>query len=107
VRIEVKPDADGSPVYTYRAGGRSKPFDPDARAWFAQRLPQALRELAVNVAPRIQRVYACEGADGVLEEVAHLRSDGAKRKNLSAYFASAGLTQEETIRGLTLAGASI
>lgn len=107
VRIEVEPDPGGSPVCTCRARGRSRPFDDTAAAWLAQRLPAALRELAVNVEPRIRRIYDSEGAGGVITEVGRLRSDRAKRKNLSAYFALDGLTPEETIQGLACAGANV
>jgi hypothetical protein len=107
VRIEVEPDIGGSPVFTYRVAGRSRPFDQAAAVWFADRLPEALRELAVNVEPRIRRIYDSEGEEGVLAEVERLRSDMAKRKNLDAYFALTGLTQDEAARGLVSAGASV
>ena len=77
--VSVTPVGDGSLSYTALINGRTAPFDGGMQAWLEQLLPTILREMAVNVPERVARFRAQGGVPAVLQEIARIRSSGAKR----------------------------
>ncbi|HEV2762624.1 MAG TPA: hypothetical protein VGV38_06485 [Pyrinomonadaceae bacterium] len=78
-RLEVVPGADAQPQRTFYVGGRPSAFDREGRAWLAEILPDVIRNTAIGARARVQRIYRQKGADGVLDEISLIKSDGAKR----------------------------
>jgi len=77
--VSVTPVGDGSLNYTAMANGRTVPFDETMVAWLSRLLPEVLREAAINVPERVARIRAQGGVPAVLQEIARIRSTGAKR----------------------------
>jgi beta-lactamase regulating signal transducer with metallopeptidase domain len=77
--VSVTPVGDGSLSYTAMANGRTVPFDETMVAWLSRLLPEVLREAAINVPERVARIRAQGGVPAVLQEIARIRSTGAKR----------------------------
>ena len=78
-RLEVSPGADGQPQRSFFVRGQAHVFDQEGRAWLAQILPDVIRNTAIGARARVQRIYRQRGADGVLDEISLVKSDGAKR----------------------------
>jgi beta-lactamase regulating signal transducer with metallopeptidase domain len=77
--VSVTPAGDGSLSYSAMANGRTVPFDETMEAWLSRLLPEVLREAAINVPERVARIRAQGGVPAVLQEIARIRSTGAKR----------------------------
>jgi len=77
--VSVTAVGDGSLSYTAMANGRTVPFDETMVAWLSRLLPEVLREAAINVPERVARIRAQGGVPAVLQEIARIRSTGAKR----------------------------
>ncbi|HMG96124.1 MAG TPA: M56 family metallopeptidase, partial [Gemmatimonadaceae bacterium] len=77
--VSVTPVGDGSLSYTAMTNGRTVPFDETMVAWLSRLLPEVLREAAINVPERVARIRAQGGVPAVLQEIARIRSTGAKR----------------------------
>lgn len=66
---------DGSLHYEYKEDGRSKPFDPEGKAWLADILPDLLRTTTIGAASRVDRIYSQGGVQAVISELPNLKSD--------------------------------
>lgn len=88
--ITIKNDGSGL-EHDYKEGGRSKPFDPDGKAWLAEMLPELMNTTTFGAENRVDRMYANGGAKSVLAKVDQLKGDFIKstylgllmKKNLS------------------------
>jgi hypothetical protein len=78
-RLEVSPGADAEPQRTFYVRGQAHVFDQEARAWLAEVLPDVIRNTAIGARARVQRIFRQRGANGVLDEISLIKSDGAKR----------------------------
>jgi hypothetical protein len=78
-RLEVSPGADAQPQRMFFVRGQAHAFDQEGRAWLAQILPDVIRNTAIGAPARVRRIYRQRGADGVLNEISLIKSDGAKR----------------------------
>lgn len=87
----VADGTSGGIDYTFYVDGEERPFDADARAWFADILPMVMRETAINAPERVEYILANDGHDGVIDEIAKIRSDFARRHYVEAYVATGDL----------------
>ncbi|HEX8843892.1 MAG TPA: hypothetical protein VF791_04575 [Pyrinomonadaceae bacterium] len=78
-RFEVSAGANSQPQRNFYVRGQAHAFDQEARAWLAEVLPDVIRNTAIGARARVQRILRQKGADGVLDEISLIRSDGAKR----------------------------
>ena len=75
--ITIKNDGSGL-EHDYKEGGRSKPFDPDGKAWLAEMLPELMNTTTFGAENRVDRMYANGGAKAVLAKVDQLKGDYIK-----------------------------
>lgn len=81
----------------YLVNGSSHPIDNEAKAWLAEVLPQVIRDSAVGVDARVKRILKQHGAAGVLDEIAKISNDHAKRVYFNELFAN-GPLQPDVLR---------
>lgn len=96
---------DGAVVRDYRMGGSRAAFDDAARAWLAETLPAVFRLTAMDAEGRAGRILARGGAAALLDEIAKIEHDHARRRYLEAFFAQAQPTAEQATRAMQLAQA--
>ena len=80
-KIEIEPDASGQPKYSYFVEGDERPYDAEARAWFAQAMKDRV-EHGFDARERVARLYKARGATGVLDAARSLKTSYAR----SLYF---------------------
>ena len=102
--LSAVPVGDGSLSYTATLNGRTVPFDGAMQAWFAQFLPQVLREAGINVPERVARLRAQGGVPAVLKEISQIRSSGAKRAHYEALLKGPPLSPEDAEKVTIQAG---
>ena len=78
--LRVEADGAGELEYRYREAGKTVPFDADAQAWLAERLPQVIRESGIGAEHRVERILAQAGVAGVLDESDLIESSGARTR---------------------------
>lgn len=89
-RLVAEGAGDGI-AYTFYVDGKERPFDAEARSWFANILPMVMRETAINAPERVEYILENDGHDGVLDEISRIRSDFARRRYVEAYVATGAL----------------
>lgn len=77
-RVRVEPGPGGKLVTTYWVGGTERAMDEEAKAWFATQLMEGVRESGVGAETRVPQIMKERGAEGVLGEISHIRSNGGK-----------------------------
>jgi beta-lactamase regulating signal transducer with metallopeptidase domain len=76
-RIVIKSDRDaesGQATYTYYEDGDEQPYNVAAQAWFAQTIPEVMRSTGFDAETRVERIQKALGDDGVLDEIALIKS---------------------------------
>lgn len=101
IRIEAKPGDDGRPVYEYKVGRRTMPFDEEGAAELAQTLPRIMLELGVNADRRVKEAHEMRGLEGVLELIDRVGSDHARSIYYGEYFTMGDLGDAEIDEALT------
>jgi len=91
-RYEVTADGSGNLTRKYLVNGSSRPIDAEGHAWLAATLPSLIREMAIGVGPRVRRFLNRLGPEGVLREIALIRSDGSKSAYIRELVSVAKLT---------------
>lgn len=71
--------------YMYYVNGDERPYDDEVRAWFAGIVPMVLRETAINAPERVDYLLDNGGHEAVLDEIALIRSDFARRHFIEAF----------------------
>ena len=102
--LSAVPVGDGSLSYTATLDGRTVPFDAAMQAWFAQFLPQVLREASINVPERVARLRAQGGVPAVLKEISQIKSSSAKRAHYEALLKGPPLSPEDAEKVTIQAG---
>jgi BlaR1 peptidase M56 len=80
LRIE---NSGGRIVRSYEVDGAARPYDADARAWFAARIPQMYRLTGLQAEARTQRLLAAGGVPRVLKEIAAITGDFARAEYIA------------------------
>ncbi len=81
VRRQVEIESRGGTLSrTWRVDGRERPYDAEAKAWFAAFLIELDRRTAIGVDVRLPLLVRQGGVDGVLKETALMSSDYARHK---------------------------
>jgi len=83
-RLEITREADGQLKRVYALGGEARPYDAAARAWLAKLLSETVAGSGYDAPGRVVKVLAKRGVDGVLTEIARLKTDYARRVYASA-----------------------
>jgi beta-lactamase regulating signal transducer with metallopeptidase domain len=91
----------------YSVNGQPRPIDEQAKAWIADVLPQIIRDSAVGADARVKRILKQHGPNGVLDEIAKISSDHAKRIYFAELFANGPLPQDVSGRAARHMGREI
>jgi hypothetical protein len=105
--VQIRRGSDGRPVYAARANGREAAFDAAMQRWLAGVMPEILREGSINVPARVARLRARGGTPAVLDEIARIRSSGAKRAHYGELIRTPSLTQREASAAVRHAGQEV
>lgn len=81
----------------YSVNGRQRPLDEEGKAWLAEVLPQVIRDSAIGADARVRRILKQHGPGGVLDEIAKISSDHAKRIYFE-YFLDSGSLPADVLR---------
>lgn len=96
-RIDFRPGNGGMRV-RYSVDGDERPLDGAGRAWAQELIAQAVRESGLGAEQRVARIRARGGVNGVLGEIARLRSDTGRRAYYRALLGSGSLSNAEFAR---------
>jgi beta-lactamase regulating signal transducer with metallopeptidase domain len=105
-RIEIRSDDGGRMTRKFTVDGVERPWDDEGRRWLATVLVALERRTALTADTRVPALYKQGGVDAVLQEIALLSGDHARRRYFEALFsATPSLSESETRRALEIAGA--
>ncbi|MGS2719795.1 hypothetical protein [Paraglaciecola aestuariivivens] len=93
---------DDRTLYDYQIDGRSAPYDAVAQQWFATQIPKILRETGIDAKGRINRIFARYGAQGLFEEVSHIRSDHVRGIYLQTAINTLPLQESDLAQSISL-----
>jgi len=102
-RLEVRPDAAGRPQYKLTRGSRER-SEEDAREFLALVMEDVVHSTTIGAHARARRILDSEGLDGLLEEVARLNSNSARRIYIEIATSAEGLGEEGAARIVRTAG---
>jgi hypothetical protein len=102
-RLEIEAGPGGGLSVSYFVNGQSRPYDADAKAWFAKVLDEAVTESGLNAGPRAQKILKERGAGGLLDEISRLKSDHVKNLYFQELFKSGGLDARSSTRAIEIA----
>ena len=94
-RLEVRPDQSGQLVRKYFVNGESRPLDDNGRKWVAALLLTAVRQGAIDADGRVKTILRQRGVKGVLEEIALIKGDHAKRIYFQALLKNESLKRSD------------
>jgi beta-lactamase regulating signal transducer with metallopeptidase domain len=76
--VEIR-SSGGVITRKFYVAGLERPYDDEARRWLAERLPVLVRRSGLGAEQRVKSIFARSGVSGVLEEIALLGGDYARR----------------------------
>jgi len=106
-RVEIRPGRDGALESRFWVDGHEQPFEPEGREWLEKSLLRLVRSTGFAADARVARILKASGPAGVLDEIAQLEGDYARRIYFEKLFDQATLDSAMLARGLALAGRTI
>ena len=106
-RVRLRGERDGTITRTWWVDDDEKPWDADAAKWLAETLPEILSETGMGAEKRVRQLLDTSGVDGVLTQIAGMRSDHAQRLYFSELQAQADLTDNQLGKVFETAATSI
>ncbi|MBV1911913.1 MAG: M56 family metallopeptidase [Kangiellaceae bacterium] len=101
-RILIERDGNDDVEYTYYLDGDKRPFDSEAKEWFASALPTIFRQTGLNAKERVARIKKNGGDQAVLEEVTFIKSDFVQGVYMKELFAISQLSEDDFSEAMTL-----
>ncbi|MCI0390038.1 MAG: hypothetical protein MOB07_14910 [Acidobacteria bacterium] len=105
-RLEIEAGASGLIVF-YFVDGQSRPYDAEAKAWFARILSEAVTESGLNAGPRAQKILRERGTGSLLDEISRLKNDHVKSLYFQELFKSGSLETRDATRVIGMAAREI
>jgi len=102
-RLGIEAAPGGGLNVSYFLNGQSRPYDADAKAWFARVLDRAVTESGFNAGPRARKILKERGAGGLLDEISRLKSDHVKHLYFQQLFKSGSLDARSSTRAIGIA----
>jgi len=99
-RLEIEAGPGGGLSVSYSVDGQSRPYDAEAKAWFARVLDEAVTESGLNAGPRAQKILKERGAGGLLDEISRFKSDHVKGLYFQELFRSGTVDARIATRAL-------
>jgi hypothetical protein len=94
-RLEITPEADGQLKRVYTVRGEVRPFEGEARQWFARLLSESVAGSGFDAEARVLKLLKRGGASAVLAEMMRLKSDYARRVYSSVLVEQGNLNGEQ------------
>ncbi len=104
LRMEFSGDGKNDITRNYTVDGKARPIDAETQRWLAGLIPQFLRENAIGVATRVEKIQQKGGIDAVLAEIDKIQSDFARRKYISVLSSGTTLAEAQVNRLLAAVG---
>jgi hypothetical protein len=104
LRMEFSSDGTNGITRRYTVDGKERAADAETQRWLAGVIPPFLRENAIGVATRIEKIRQKGGVDAVLAEIDKIQADFARRKYISTLAAAGQLSEPQVTRLLAAAG---
>jgi hypothetical protein len=79
IRLAVTRGANGELLRDYTVNGARRDYDARAQTWLRDVLLLAARQGGLDARERVRRILARHGTRGVVEEIAHIEGDYARR----------------------------
>ncbi|HSD31164.1 MAG TPA: M56 family metallopeptidase [Gemmatimonadales bacterium] len=105
-RVEMRPGTEGV-SHRWFVGDAERPYDAAARAWLAETLTQLLRRTGYAADARSRWILQTRGQDALIQEIALVSGDYAKRVYYQALIADGPLDGATVARVVTQAGSEI
>src|SRR5262245_29869654 len=102
-RIMLEAAPGGGLSVSYFLNSQNRPYDADAKAWFARILDKAVTESGFNAGPRARKILKERGAGGLLDEISRLKSDHVKHLYFQELFKSGSLDARSSTRAIGIA----
>ncbi|HVG29680.1 MAG TPA: hypothetical protein VM864_08285 [Pyrinomonadaceae bacterium] len=103
-RLVVTRDASGGVLRDYTFNGARRDYDAAAREWLRQTLLVAARQGGLDARNRVRRILARGGTRALVDEIAHIQGDYARRIYFDEFLKVDNLRDED--RRSALANAS-
>src|SRR5262245_1827912 len=101
-RLEIESGPGGGLSVSYLVNGQNRPYDAEAKAWFARVLDEAVTESGLNARPRAQKILKERGTGGLLDEISRFKSDHVKNLYFQELLRSGSLDARAAIRAIGL-----
>jgi beta-lactamase regulating signal transducer with metallopeptidase domain len=95
ITIEAEPGEAGVPVYTYKVGRKTEPFDNEAAALLAGLIQSSLLHLGINADVRVRKTYDEGGTSGVVSLIDQLDGEYFKGIYYAEYFTLEDLSDDD------------
>ncbi|HKQ78100.1 MAG TPA: hypothetical protein VJ810_30660 [Blastocatellia bacterium] len=102
-RLEIEAGPGGGLSVSYIVNGQNRPYDAEAKAWFAKVLDEAVTESGLNARPRAQKILKERGTGGLLDEISRFKSDHVKNLYFQELLKSGSLDARAAIRAIGIA----
>ena len=106
-RLTVRRGSGGTLERTYKEDGEVRPYDADAKRWFAETLTYLFRRTGYMAEERARWILDHHGIQGLIDELGELSGDYTRRIYYQAAVASGKLDAAGYERLVTLAGQTI
>jgi len=106
-RLTVRRGSGGTLERTYKEDGDVRPYDADAKRWFAETLTYLFRRTGYMAEERARWILDHHGIQGLIDELGELSGDYTRRIYYQAAVASGKLDAAGYERLVTLAGQTI
>ncbi|MGA9769119.1 MAG: hypothetical protein WBV94_08770 [Blastocatellia bacterium] len=105
-RFEAKVTSDGI-KRSYSVNGQATPISDESRAWLKKVLMDTVRQGGYDAKPRVRKILAQSGPNGVLTEISTIKSDYVKRIYFDELLAQGNLDAEQSRQALRQASREI
>src|SRR5215475_3330897 len=102
-RLEIEPGPGGGLNVSYSVNGQSRPYDAEAKSWFARVLDEAVTQSGLNAGPRAQKILKERGTAGLLDEISRFKSDHVKNLYFQELLKSGSLDARAATRVIGIA----
>lgn len=106
-RLEVRRAEGGQLIRKYFVNGEARVLDEKGRKWVAEILLTAVRQGAIDVDKRVTTILRQRGVTGMLEEIASISGDYAKRIYFQSVLNNKRLSSADARKVIEAAGGQI
>lgn len=106
-RLDVRRDENGQLQRKYFVNGEARVLDANGKKWVAGLLLTAVRQGAIDTDKRVQTILRQRGIDGVLEEIASISGDHARRVYFKSLIRNESLSRSDLQKAIEAAGVKL